>query len=128
MRLLLDTHAFLWFIMGSPNLSAGARALIEDGANERFLSAASLWEMAIKVSTGKLTLSAPFDVLITDQLGLNGIETLGIEVAHTSVVSTLPFHHRDPFDRLLVAQAIIEGMPIISVDAAFDSYAVKRLW
>src|SRR5215211_2166953 len=128
MRLLLDTHAFLWFIMGSPNLSASARALIEDGANERFLSVASLWEMAIKVSLGKLTLSAPFDVLIPNQLGLNGIEPLGIEVVHTSVVSTLPFHHRDPFDRLLVAQAIVEGMPVISIDTTFDMYAVQRLW
>jgi PIN domain nuclease of toxin-antitoxin system len=128
MRLLLDTHAFLWFVMGSPNLSASARALIEDVANERFLSVASLWEMAIKVSIGRLTLSAPFDVLIPDQLSLNGIELLGIEVSHTSAVSTLFFHHRDPFDRLLVAQAIVENMPLISVDTAFDMYAVKRLW
>jgi PIN domain nuclease of toxin-antitoxin system len=128
MRLLLDTHAFLWFIMGSPNLSAEARALIEDETNERFLSAASLWEMAIKSSTGKLTLSAPFDVLIPRQLSLNGIGLLGIEVAHAAVVSTLPFHHRDPFDRLLVAQAIVESIPIVSVDTAFDIYAVTRLW
>jgi PIN domain nuclease of toxin-antitoxin system len=128
MRLLLDTHAFLWFIMGSPNLSAAARALIEDGANERFLSVASLWEMAIKVSLGRLTLSAPFDVLIPDQLSLNGVELLGIEVVHATAVSTLPFHHRDPFDRLLIAQAIVEDMSIISIDAAFDSYPVKRLW
>jgi PIN domain nuclease of toxin-antitoxin system len=128
MRLLLDTHAFLWFIMGSPNLSASARSLIEDDASERFLSVASLWEMAIKLSTGKLTLSAPFNVLIPPQLGLNGIELLGIEVGHAAVVSTLPFHHRDPFDRLLVAQAIVESMPIVSADTAFDMYAVKRLW
>ena len=128
MRLLLDTHAFLWFIMGSPNLSATARALIEDEASERFLSAASLWERAIKLSTGKLTLSAPFDLLIPQQLGLNGIELLSIEVAHAAVISTLPFHHRAPFDRLLVAQAIVENMPIVSVDTAFDMYVVKRLW
>ena len=128
MRLLLDTHAFLWFIMGSPNLSPAARALVEDGANERFLSVASLWEMAIKVSIGRLTLSAPYDVLIPDQLSLNGIELLGIEVAHAAAVSTLPFHHRDPFDRLLIAQALVEGMSVISIDAAFDSYSVKRLW
>src|SRR4051812_37682169 len=128
MRLLLDTHAFLWFIMGSPNLSATARALIEDETNERFLSAASLWEMAIKLSTGKLTLSAPFDVLIPRQLSLNGIGLLSIEVTHAAVVSSLPFHHRDPFDRLLVAQAIVENMPIVSVDKAFDIYAVTRLW
>jgi PIN domain nuclease of toxin-antitoxin system len=128
MRLLLDTHAFLWFIMGSSSLSASARALIENVANERFLSVASLWEMAIKVSTGRLILSAPFDVLIPAQLSVNGVELLGIEVAHTAVVSTLPFHHRDPFDRLLIAQAIVEGMPLVSIDAAFDRYAVTRLW
>jgi PIN domain nuclease of toxin-antitoxin system len=128
MRFLLDTHAFLWFVIGSPNLSAGARALIEDETGERFLSVASLWEMAIKLSTGKLILSAPFDVLIPQQLALNGIGLLGIEVGHASVVSTLPFHHRDPFDRLLVAQALVENMPVVSADTAFDMYAVKRLW
>jgi PIN domain nuclease of toxin-antitoxin system len=128
MKLLLDTHAFLWFIMGSSNMSPSARALIEDEASERFLSVASLWEIAIKLSIGKLTLSAPFDVLIPQQLGLNGIELLGIAIDHVTVVSTLPSHHRDPFDRLLIAQAIVESMPIISIDTAFDMYAVKRLW
>lgn len=128
MRLLLDTHACLWFIMGSPNLSARARALIEDEANESFLSVASLWEMAIKMSLGKLSLSAPLDALIPQQLGLNGIELLGIQVAHAAAVSTPPFHHRDPFDRLLIAQAVVEDMPVISADAAFDMYTVKRLW
>lgn len=128
MRLLLDTHAFLWFIMGSANLSANARALIEDQVNESFLSVASLWEMAIKMSLGKLTLSAPLDTLIPQQLSLNGIELLGIQVAHAAAVSTLPFHHRDPFDRLLIAQAIVEGTPVVSADAAFDAYPVQRLW
>jgi PIN domain nuclease of toxin-antitoxin system len=128
MKLLLDTHAFLWFVMGSPNLSPSARALIEDGANVRLLSVASLWEMAIKLSIGKLTLSAPFDLLIPQQLGINGIALLGIEVGHAAAVSTLSFHHRDPFDRLLIAQSIVESIPIISIDAAFDSYPVKRLW
>jgi PIN domain nuclease of toxin-antitoxin system len=128
MRLLLDTHAFLWFIMGSSNLSPSARAMIEDEANESFLSVASLWEMAIKVSLGKLTLSAPFDALIPQQLASNGIELLGIQVAHASVVSALPFHHRDPFDRLIIAQAQVERMPIAGADTAFDAYGVQRLW
>lgn len=128
MRLLLDTHAFLWFIIGSSNLSASARALIEDEANEGFLSVASLRGMAIKTSLGKLTPSAPFDALIPQQLDLNGIGLLDIRVGHATVVSALPFHHRDPFDRLLSAQAIAEGMPVISADAAFDAYPVKRLW
>ena len=127
MKLLLDTHIFLWFIMGSPTLGARARDLIEDVANEKFLSVASLWEIAIKYSLGKLILSAPFDELIPQQLRLNGFELLNIKVDHVAIVATLPFHHRDPFDRLLIAQAVAEKMPILSVDAAFDAYAVNRL-
>ena len=128
MKLLLDTHTFLWFIMGSPDLSADARALIEDGANENSLSVASLWEMAIKLSIGKLALASPFEVLIPQQLSLNGIELLNIKTDHASVVATLPFHHYDPFDRLLIAQAMVEKMPIISIDTAFDVYSITRLW
>jgi PIN domain nuclease of toxin-antitoxin system len=82
MKLLLDTHTFLWFIMGSSNLSTNARALIDDRANDKFFSIASVWEMAIKVSIGRLALSAPFDTLITQQLRLNGIELLNIKIAH----------------------------------------------
>lgn len=128
MKLLLDTHTFIWFIMGSPNLSAGARALIEDVANEKLLSVASLWEIAIKSSIGKLTLSAPFAEVIPQQLSLNGFELLNIEIDHAAVVATLPFHHRDPFDRLLIAQAIVEKMPVVSIDAVFDAYPVTRRW
>jgi PIN domain nuclease of toxin-antitoxin system len=128
MRLLLDTHAFLWFVIGSPNLSPAARALIEDAANEKLLSVASLWEMAIKSSLGKLTLSAPFDVLLPQQLDLNGICLLNITTAHAAVVAALPFHHRDPFDRLLIAQAMVEKLPIVTIDTAFDAYPVRRLW
>ncbi len=128
MKLLLDTHAFLWFVMGSAKLSGNARALIEDPSNESLLSVASLWEMAIKVSLGKLTLSAPFADLIPEQLNLNGIGLLNIRIDHVSLLATLPFHHRDPFDRLLIAQAITEKMPVVSIDAAFDAYGITRLW
>jgi len=128
MKLLLDTHSFLWFVTGSANLSSNARSLIEDGSNESLLSVASLWEMAIKVSLGKLTLSAPFADLIPAQLNVNGIGLLNISIAHVSLLATLPFHHRDPFDRLLIAQAITEKMPIISADATFDNYGVTRPW
>lgn len=128
MKLLLDTHTFIWFIMGSSHLSNTARALIEDSANEKFLSVVSLWEIAIKLSIGKLTLAAPFDVLIPQQLRVNGFELLNIEIAHVSAVVTLPFHHRDPFDRLLIAQGMSEKMAIVSIDAAFDAYPVTRLW
>jgi PIN domain nuclease of toxin-antitoxin system len=128
MKLLLDTHTFLWFIMGSPNLSDKARTLIEEPSNESLLSVASLWEMAIKVSLGKLTLSAPFGDLIPEQLSLNGIGLLNLSTAHAALLATLPFHHRDPFDRLLIAQAITEQMPVVGIDAAFDTYGITRLW
>lgn len=128
MKLLLDTHVFLWFIMGSSHLSADARALIEDESNRKFISVASLWEIAIKSSIGKLSLSAPFDQLIPQQLSSNGFELLPIEIAHLAAVATLPFHHRDPFDRLLIAQAVTEKMPVVSSDSAFDAYTnVNRL-
>ncbi|MCX6029627.1 MAG: type II toxin-antitoxin system VapC family toxin [Chloroflexi bacterium] len=128
MRLLLDTHTLLWFIEGSPRLSTRARALIEDEENEVFLSVASLWEIAIKVSLGKLRLARPFEALIPQQLSLNDITLLDIAINHASNVITLPFHHRDPFDRLLIAQAQVEQMPIVGDDPAFDPYPVTRLW
>jgi PIN domain nuclease of toxin-antitoxin system len=128
MKLLLDTHTFLWFITGDLNLSADALALIEDVVNEKFLSVASLWEMAIKLSLGKLTVAAPLDVLMPQQLSLNGIQLPNIKIAHAAAVTTLPFHHRDPFDRLLIAQAVVEKMIIVGVDTAFDAYPVVRLW
>ncbi len=128
MRLLLDSHSFLWFAAGSSQLSANARTLIEDDMNEVYLSAGSLWEIAIKVSIGKLVLSSPFGVLIPQQLDLNSIGVLDIAVRYTIVLANLPLHHRDPFDRLFVAQALVEQMPIVSIDAALDAYGVTRLW
>lgn len=128
MKLLLDTHTFLWFIGGSAELSDDAKALTEDSENEVFLSIASLWEMAIKISLNKLRLANSFDTFIPEQLALNQITLLNISVAHTADVTTLPFHHCDPFDRLLIAQAKVENMALISRDEAFDSYPIKRLW
>ena len=128
MKLLLDTHTLLWFIAGNLSLSASARALIEDAANEKFVSIVSIWETAIKVSIGKMSLSAPFDVLFPHQIEVNGFELLPVKIEHTSVVTSLPFHHRDPFDRLLIAQAIEEKMTLLSVDTVFDDYGVTRLW
>jgi PIN domain nuclease of toxin-antitoxin system len=128
MKLLLDTHTLLWFIAGSASLSAYARSLIEDAANEEFVSIVSIWETAIKVSIGKMSLSAPFDVLFPHQLQINGFELLPVEVEHTSIVTTLPFHHRDPFDRLLIAQAIAERLTLVSVDDVLDNYGITRLW
>ena len=128
MKLLLDTHSFIWFIEGNTRLSPRLRLLIADEANQVFLSTATLWEMAIKVSLGKLTLRQPFDILIPAQLHVNDITLLDITVEHTLTVAKLPLHHRDPFDRLLIAQALVEGLPIISVDNVLDQYGVIRTW
>ena len=127
MKLLLDTHAFLWFIADNPRLSAEAKALLESDV-ELLISAASLWEIAIKTSIGKLTLTQSYEVFIPQQLEQNSIEILPVKLEHLVVVSTLPFHHRDPFDRLLIAQAMVEKMPIVGIDKAFDAYSVTRLW
>ena len=127
MKLLLDTHTFLWFINDNPRLSARAKALLESDA-DMLLSIASLWEIAIKSSIGKLALAQPYHIFLPQQLTDNDIEILPISLAHLNVVATLPFHHRDPFDRLLIAQTIAEQLPIISVDTMFDAYSVKRLW
>ena len=126
MKLLLDTHTLLWFIVGSANLSAYARSLIEDAEHEKFVSIVSIWETAIKVSIGKMSLSASFDILFPHQLQINGFELLPVKIEHTSVVTTLPFHHRDPFDRLLIAQSIVENLMLVSIDEDFDEYPVNR--
>jgi len=98
------------------------------GDNELLLSVASVWEISIKVSIGRLPIPEPLDTFIPRQLQINRIGLLPIEPSHTFEVSRLPFHHRDPFDRLLIAQALVEGLPIVGVDPAFDSYPIKRLW
>lgn len=128
MRLLLDTHAFIWFFTGNTKISNQVRVLIENEDNEKLLSTASLWEMAIKQSTGKLSFHLPFEVFITQQLSLNDFNLLDIKIDHLAVVATLPFHHKDPFDRLLISQSIVERIPILSIDSAFDAYPVERLW
>ncbi|MBF0473246.1 MAG: type II toxin-antitoxin system VapC family toxin, partial [Nitrospirae bacterium] len=119
MRFILDTHAFLWFIMGSPNLSSQAKVLIEGQDNNKLLSIASVWEMAIKVSLGRLIISEPFSIFIPKQLQLNGINLLNLDLSHAIKVEALPFYHRDPFDRIIAAQSIIEDIPIISIDEIF---------
>ena len=128
MKLLLDTHTFLWFIGGSNQLSDTARALIEDLRNERLLSVASLWEMSIKASIGKLTLRRPFTKLIARDVEGNAIGLLEIRPAHLDTLSALPFPHRDPFDRLLIAHSLVEAMPIVGTDDAFRRYPVNLLW
>ncbi len=128
MRVVLDTHTFLWFIDGDATLSPYARQLIEDRTNERLLSMASLWEMAIKVSLRRLTLRLSFTDLVTEHVYGNAIELLEIRPNHLDVLTTLPFHHKDPFDRMIIAQGQAENIPIVSRDPAFDDYAIRRLW
>lgn len=127
MKLLIDTHTFLWFVNDEPQLSESAAALLESGATV-FLSIASVWELAIKVSVGRLILPKPFDIFIPEQLALNAITVRPIRLADCYQVSRLPFHHRDPFDRLIIAQALVDGIDIISIDTAFDAYPIQRLW
>jgi PIN domain nuclease of toxin-antitoxin system len=128
MIFLLDTHAFLWFIEGDPQLSDIAKALISDINNRRILSIASLWEMSIKVSIGKLNLEMSFRELVSQHVYGNAIELLDISPAHLDELAELPFHHKDPFDRLIIAQALSEKIPVMSIDSAFASYPVKQIW
>ena len=128
MKYLLDTHTLLWFLQGEKKLSDKARRLIDSPRNSKFLSIVSLWEIAIKVSLGKLVLDKPFERLFPEQLYFNRIEVLDITVDSLIKLTTLPFHHRDPFDRLIIAQALVEGLPIISTDTVFDAYEISREW
>lgn len=125
---MLDTHTFIWYVLEAEKLSSIATELINDGNNEVLLSLASVWEMAIKQSIGKLNLSLPLQTFVEQQVNLNDFQLLSISIGHLAVVATLPLHHRDPFDRLLIAQAIVEKISLISADVAFDGYAVQRSW
>jgi PIN domain nuclease of toxin-antitoxin system len=128
MRLLLDTHTFLWFVLNDPQLSATAQQFISEPRNDVLISPASYWEVAIKVGLRKLDLHAPYDDFMRQGIDGNDFEILPIEPRHTSVLTTLPLHHRDPFDRLMIAQAMVEGIPLVSADAALDQYPITRLW
>jgi PIN domain nuclease of toxin-antitoxin system len=128
MRLLLDTHAFLWFVLNDASLSAVARTAIADPANDVFVSPASLWELAIKISTGKYTLGQPYLPFVEAQLRVNRFLLLPVEPRHLDPLLTLPFHHRDPFDRLLVAQALADQLTLVSCDAEVAKYPVPRVW
>jgi len=128
MRVLLDTHAFLWFILDDPRLSRSADAIIVDPANVKLVSPASWWEIAIKMSTGKYVLAVPHDVFFDTAIAANGFQVLGIEPRHTAALIGLPKPHKDPFDRMLVAQAVSEAIPLVSADPALDAYPVRRLW
>jgi len=127
MNILLDTHTLIWFLEGSPEMSTNARNIIEDLDNIRFVSSASIWEIAVKVSIEKLELKYPFKK-INSLLWENSIDLLPIRFEHTLELTTLPFHHKDPFDRIIIAQAIVEQMPIISKDGNFKYYNINQIW
>ncbi len=127
MRVLLDTHAFLWFVAGDERLSPKAGDAIAD-ADDALLSVGSCWEIAIKASLGKLTLTSPVERFLTEQIAFNRLELLHIELPHATRLATLPWPHRDPFDRLLAAQALHEKVAMVSADSVFREYGVKRIW
>jgi PIN domain nuclease of toxin-antitoxin system len=128
MKLLLDTHAMLWFFWDDPQLSANAKQLIVDPNNQKLVSIASVWEIAIKAAVGKIQLGEPAQTFLAREITRNNFDLLPISLEHATAVETLPMHHRDPFDRLLIAQAMIEQADVVSIDSVFDSYQVKRQW
>ena len=127
MKLLLDTHAFLWFVTGDRRLSRRARRAVEAGDSELLISTASVWEVAIKTSLGRLTLPKSVHDYFDDKVA-TGFIILPVEWAHAARVAELPFHHRDPFDRLIIAQALVERIPIVSGDPGFKMYGARIVW
>jgi len=127
MKILLDTHTFLWFLAGASELSKPARAYIENPENEKYISIASFWEISIKNSLGKLTLDVPFIELKTEAIK-NNFQLLPISFEDTLQLNSLPFHHRDPFDRIIISQAKENNLTILSCDSNFGQYDIHLLW
>jgi PIN domain nuclease of toxin-antitoxin system len=129
MKILVDTHALIWFAEGDPRLSAESRRLLDDPTgNDLLVSVVSCWEIAVKVSIGKLGVHPSYARFIRTTLRGGGFRLLPVRLKHTVVVASLPLHHRDPFDRMLIAQAISENIPVVSADPAFDAYSIVRVW
>jgi PIN domain nuclease of toxin-antitoxin system len=128
MKILIDTHAFLWLITGDARLSAGAREAFLEPKHQLYLSASSLWEISIKVSLGKLKLKKGWLKIIETEMKKNLVLWLPIEMHHCEQLTKLPFYHRDPFDRMLIAQAAAEGMHILSNDGEFPKYGIGCIW
>lgn len=128
MRYLLDTHAFLWFINGDNQLSFMARQAIQDTSNDKMVSIASLWEISIKLNIGKLQLDMPYKDLMW-HMNINGFQLLPVQFEHTTTLTTLELHHGDPFDRIIISQALTEDLTVISRDINFNEYRdLKLLW
>ncbi|MEH2319991.1 type II toxin-antitoxin system VapC family toxin [Nostoc sp.] len=128
MKLLLDTHLIIWSAGNPEKLSQRVRNLLIDNNNFWVVSIASVWELQIKSQFGKLNLSSSLPNFIETQQRVNNLQLLPIELTHIYALEGLPSHHRDPFDRILIAQAIVEEMPLLSIDAVFDVYPVQRIW
>jgi PIN domain nuclease of toxin-antitoxin system len=128
MRAMLDTHVFLWWNTDDPQLSSFARQFIADGTNEIFLSAASAWEIAIKYARGRLTLPEPPEMYVASRMTSQNFQPLPIQISHALQVSSLPDIHQDPFDRLLVAQSLLEDLPILTGDKNIPQYPVSVIW
>jgi PIN domain nuclease of toxin-antitoxin system len=126
-NLLVDTHAMLWFVVGDDRLSPTARAAIESPETTSYISVASWWEVAIKCSLNKLRIDHPLEEFMTHRVD-EGFRVLSIDTQHLPALATLPFHHRDPFDRLIISQAMSESMPICTSDNHFSSYDVQLVW
>jgi PIN domain nuclease of toxin-antitoxin system len=128
MKVLLDTHAFLWLITNDDRLSENARQTFLNTENNLFFSAASLWEICIKKSLGKISLKDGWFQTIQEEMEINAIQWLPIEMAHCAEVTELPFHHQDPFDRMLIAQAIVEDIKLLSRDSRLSDYGIDLIW
>jgi PIN domain nuclease of toxin-antitoxin system len=128
MRYLLDTQSLLWLVIDDPRLTPQVRFTFLDNQNETFLSIASLWEMAIKISLDKLFIEGSLESFTEKHILANDIQFLPVEPSHICRLEKLPFHHRDPFDRIIIAQAIEENLSIIGSDQVFDKYRIKRIW
>jgi len=123
MNILLDTHTLIWFLQGNDQLGDRNRLMLEDPENFKFLSIASIWEMALKINSGKLTIIRPLPYFVPKE-----IELIHIKLDHIYQLEKLPFHHKDPFDRLIISTGIIENLTIMSVDENFDKYNVNLIW
>jgi len=128
MNVLLDTHAFLWAITGHKMLSKTARKTFLDPRNSLFFSAVSMWEICIKISLGKLSLKSGWFKKIQNEMSINAIQWLPVEMSHCAELTKLPFHHRDPFDRMLVVQARVENLLVLSRDSRLSAYEIERIW
>ena len=128
MKALMDTHVFLWWITDDRRLPISVRGIIADGGNELLLSAASCWEIAIKANLGRIALPKRPDIFIPDQMALNAVQGLPVQASHALHIFNLPHLHRDPFDKMLVAQSQMEGLPIITSDPLIAQYNVKVVW